>query len=557
MRYLHLVVITIIISQSNCFALDAFPGAAGYGKSTVGGRGGTVYIVDTLSDDPADGVTFREAIEASGPRYITFSVSGLIELDSTLFLTNPYVTIAGETSPGGVMVTGHTFKIASHDIIMRHMRIRVGTKNAATCAVAESLDSLGIYGREWEDIPSYNIIIDHCSIGWGIDETFSITGGVNGITVSSSIIAEGLRGNLGGGLGCDGTNYLHPDGEHSKGLMFSGKYRYDQAGTFYRNFLAHNVDRNPLLYAESLYNSAGAPITNGNTQYVDGANNVAYNADGNLYTTIEGHLLVNWYDNYVKAGYNTDHKWSSSTRTYSDFPRVVYELNFYNKTDGWSAGLGGEEPLLYSYNNIGVGSTGGSDWRVSWYYYSSETNSQLISSDPVTYYLQDTNAWKSTTKFSFPDLTTDAGTADEFTAVYSALPASTMTESLAQEIVEDAGATKPSRDSVDTRLVNDFINTTGAIRDTVIYPDDYPTFAQTSPPTDSDSDGMADSWEVAEFGDLTQTATGDYNSDGYDNIEEYFHSLAGGSYIPPSSGTRHPWSGFGLGAGKALNWISN
>jgi len=114
-------------AQTSAPELPAFPGAEGLGTSTVGGRGGTLYIVDTLSDNPADGVTFREACEATGPRYVAFSISGHIRLKTTITITSPYITIAGQTSPGGVDVSGGMFLITTHDVIVQHMRFRMSS----------------------------------------------------------------------------------------------------------------------------------------------------------------------------------------------------------------------------------------------------------------------------------------------------------------------------------------------------------------------------------------------------------------------------------------------
>lgn len=108
--------------------LPAFPGAVGYGKNSVGGRGGTVHVVTTLADPipPVPG-TLRHALEASsGPRTVVFEVSGYVDLATQISITSPHVTIAGQTSPGGVTVRGSRIKVLASNVIVRGMRFRPG-----------------------------------------------------------------------------------------------------------------------------------------------------------------------------------------------------------------------------------------------------------------------------------------------------------------------------------------------------------------------------------------------------------------------------------------------
>lgn len=112
-------------------ALPAFPGAEGFGSDTIGGRGGQVIHVTTLLDNgdnnsPLSG-SLREAVRTLGPRIVVFDVSGTIYLESQLVIAAPYITIAGQTSPGGIATAGHPIAIWTNDVIMRHMRIRTGS----------------------------------------------------------------------------------------------------------------------------------------------------------------------------------------------------------------------------------------------------------------------------------------------------------------------------------------------------------------------------------------------------------------------------------------------
>lgn len=204
---IFLITILQIFFVKDVYALPAFSGAEGMGAETVGGRGGAVYIVDTLSDNPADGVTFREAVTATGPRYVTFSVSGHIRLTAPLFIRKPYLTIAGQTSSGGVDVSGHMTVIETHDVIITHMRFRMSS-DQCDLVVGNNSGNCETYGDTFRisgstptgDTAAYNVIIDHSSFSWGNDETFDIAGynndGVSGsaydITLSNSLIAQGL-----------------------------------------------------------------------------------------------------------------------------------------------------------------------------------------------------------------------------------------------------------------------------------------------------------------------------------------------------------------------------
>jgi hypothetical protein len=140
--------------------IPAFPGAWGGGMYTAGGRGGKVYVVTSLADSGPG--TLREAAEAGGPRIVVFNVAGIIRLERPLTIRSPYITIAGQTAPGdGVCVAGHSTHIETHDVIMRYMRFRRGSTDVTARDDALSGDSIG------------NIMLDHVSASWGLDETLS------------------------------------------------------------------------------------------------------------------------------------------------------------------------------------------------------------------------------------------------------------------------------------------------------------------------------------------------------------------------------------------------
>lgn len=216
----------------------AYPGAVGWAKETVGGRGGRIIRVTSLAADGPG--TLKAAIDAKGPRIVVFEVAGIIDLQrSSLEIKEPYLTIAGQTAPSpGITIIRGGIDLRGHDVIIRHIRVKTGADGQAKRSGWEA-DSLST-------IAAHNVIIDHCSLTWGIDENMSASGprftGTtleewrNGtsrnITFSYNLAAEGL------------ADSSHPKGEHSKGSLI-----HDNATgiLFYRNVWAHNVERSPLI----------------------------------------------------------------------------------------------------------------------------------------------------------------------------------------------------------------------------------------------------------------------------------------------------------------------
>lgn len=257
----------------------AFPGAEGAGKYAIGGRGGDVYHVTNLNDS-GDG-SLRYGIEnASGPRTIVFDVSGVIQLQSRLVCSKPYITIAGQTAPGiGVMLRDYEFGANSDDGITRFMRFRYGHGDDwdGTSANQNTGNAGGLsanYG-----------IMDHCLLGWGSDETFSTRGAKN-ITFQHSLIGESLNQN-------GHKNYW--DENHSVQHGYAATVGGDVA-SLHHNLLAHNEGRNWSL-------GGGLDATNTFAGRMNIYNNVCYNWGGRA--TDGGAHQVNFVGNYYKKGPST------------------------------------------------------------------------------------------------------------------------------------------------------------------------------------------------------------------------------------------------------------
>jgi pectate lyase len=246
--------------------LPAFPGAQGYGAGTPGGRGGKVYVVTTLEDYlserrdgrkegtlgeamrdgtvpvlpaypdiPAEKVipgSLREAVEASGPRIVVFAVSGTITLKYQLKIRNPYITIAGNTAPGeGVQIRNWGLEIMTHDVVLRHLRLRVGDikgPGKTPRVLGDQTHAL--------DISGLNIVVDHCEFAYANDQTVNIYAQRTpesraAVTFQWNYVYAGL------------TKSTHESGNHSHAFAFGG---WGWA-SFHHNLSAFTLGRNPRL----------------------------------------------------------------------------------------------------------------------------------------------------------------------------------------------------------------------------------------------------------------------------------------------------------------------
>lgn len=244
--------------------IPAFPGAEGGGAYSFGGRGGRVFVVTSLADSGPG--TLREACEQGGARIVVFNVAGIIHLKSPLIIRAPYITIAGQTAPGdGVCIAGESVLVDTHDVVVRFMRFRRGATD-----VTRRDDAIGGNGVG-------NIIFDHVSASWGLDENMSMyrhvydREGKNlklptvNITIQNSIFSEAL------------DTYNHSFGSTLGGLN----------STFMRNLWASNISRSPSI---GMYGDFGF------------VNNVIWNwwnrsADGGDHRS-----EFNFINNYYKPG---------------------------------------------------------------------------------------------------------------------------------------------------------------------------------------------------------------------------------------------------------------
>lgn len=258
----------------------AFPGAEGAGRFAAGGRGGKVLWVTTLADSGPG--SLRAAVESSGPRIVRFKVAGTIRLSSDLVVREARITLDGRSAPqGGIALADHGLVIKADDVIVRHIRSRLGNRGGGQ-GDAISLSS----GRR--------IILDHVSASWSVDETLSVSAnyekepGLFDVTVQWSIISESLR------------NGRHDKGAHGYGSLVRGGR--GSRFSFHHNLWAHHVQRMPRPgnYTPATIDPLGAQIEfRSNVFYNWGGSASGYNADK------DSAALYSFVDNCYIAGPDT------------------------------------------------------------------------------------------------------------------------------------------------------------------------------------------------------------------------------------------------------------
>ena len=456
----------------------AFPGAEGFGRYTTGGRGGAVYRVTTLEDTGEEG-SFRWACEQKGPRTIIFDVAGTIYLKSELRLRNGDVTIAGQSAPGqGICIADYPFQIGASNVIIRYMRFRCGNRHV------DKHEGDGLGGMDLHDV-----IIDHCSVSWSVDECLSVYGSKN-LTVQWCIAAQSM------------VNAGHSKGNHGYGGNWGGS-----GASYHHNLMIHHTSRTPRL---------GPRPSTQTDERMDMRNNVIYNWGGNGCYGGEG-MNVNIVNNYYKPGPATEMRNATIQR------RI--------------AGIGIRTSKYTGHNTANP-----NEWDKMWhvwgkFYVDGNVNSKYddVTRDNWTYgmYNQITNG--SGVDYTYTQETKDTMRIDEpidFVAVttHSA-------EDAFQKVLDYAGCRRLSttRDALDLILVEDAKNGTATYTGSNCDPgfinsqDDcggWPVLTAANAPADLDNDGISDQWE--DFNGLDPTDPTDGNKvgeDGYTNLERYLNSL--------------------------------
>lgn len=460
---LLLMIAQTVTAEEN--KVPAFPGADGFGKYTTGGRGGKVIIVENLNDSGPG--SLREAVETKGPRIVVFNVSGTIHLESPLTISKPDITIAGQSAPGdGICIADNYVKIKADNVIIRFIRSRLG-------------DVHGINDDAMNCIRNKDIIIDHCSLSWSIDETGSFYDNEN-FTLQWCILSESLY------------KSAHAKGQHGYGGIWGG-----MKASFHHNLLAHHTSRNPRFCGARYHQSTA------DKELVDFRNNVIYNWGFNSsYAGESG--KTNMVANYYKPG----------PATKKNVQKRILEA--WKSTDRRGTHDYGK---FYIADNIMSGNdeVSSDNWKgvdIKNYNEQEKINEHLKG-----------NAYDSI----FPLIKVDSPFLHEISYTQPA-------EDAYISVLAHAGVSL-KRDEVDKRIIREVETGTATFGDSygeklgIIDSQNsvggWPILNSSVPPKDSDNDGIPDEWEIKNGLDPQNTndATQYSLSDKYSNIEVYLNQL--------------------------------
>ena len=466
LRVVLLLSLYTLITQS-MLAIPAFPGAEGGGANSTGGRGGSIYEVTNLNDSGAG--SFRYGLEnAAGARTIIFKVGGIIQLNSSISVSNKScITIAGQTAPGGGITIGGEnitqsmlYFTNTNNIIIRYVRFRKGGS-----VVASQVGDCVSIGSG-----CYNIIVDHCSISWSADENMEVWSGNNAsynVTMQWCISSEGKT-------------------PHSCGFLAGSDVNAEGITniSIHHNLFAHNNNRNPELKVKS----------------GDIINNIVYNW-GWWATGLGGGINVDIIGNLYKCGP------SSGGR------REV----LYKPQDGTQATGTAGNPSIYFSGNIGPHNNDPDE--VAW-----NLMLEMTALDTWGYPLVNGVPTLTNAPSACQSLTR-RNTVQQPITINSA----TDLESLmlnaqgvgASRGLDEYGNWVIARDEIDARVINEYFTTGGCLSEEFSFPCLNGCVAY----TDSDHDGMPDAWENLYGLDPANSSdrNADYNGDGYSNLEEFIN----------------------------------
>lgn len=516
---LFVVIVVTIILSVRAFALDlpAFPGAEGWGSKTVGGSGRhlsppntKLFIVKNLNDSGVG--SFRECLDFNGPRTCVFEVGGVIWTTSQIHITKPYLSVFGETAPQpGIIIRGAGLSVETSNVLLRHIKIRAGDDPRATCCKAGSCDAntqktctsdpgsrdgINIYATSG---PISNVVMDHCSITWALDEGASIAPAsydITGVTYSNNIIASGLD------LSIHPEANSSSDPGHSKGTLINGAKKL--VGLSYiRNILAHNADRNIRI---------STPIT------MEFINNVVYNwARGNgVGRTIEMHnsasnihfidLIGNSYipgpDTFCPETMNRVNLCVPLPNG-TDSPDARKKMHYILRPGNGGPSVINVAGRYYLYDNVSPTRVDGQDeWLVA--------DNGFFTSSARTTMLYPANRAAVPQAYSGSVIVMTHAAAVPF-------------------VLANSGArTFTDRDSVDANIIQDIEDGTGRIVNCVA--DDG------TPRCDLNAGGWPN-YPIANRGlSVPANLMADDNSDGYTNLENYVFSFDTG-IVPPGTTT--------------------
>jgi pectate lyase len=436
--------------------IPAFPGAWGGGMFTTGGRGGKVIEVTNLHDSGPG--SLRAAIETPGPRMVVFRVAGIIELKSGLNIVHPDITIAGQSAPGdGICLSHDSLNINTRNVIIRHLRVRRGQPEGG-----QGSDNIG--GN-----PEGQIIVDHCSASWGMDENLSLYRYMKPLSGGGEVKLPAMNVTVQWCISSEALNAKN----HAFGGTWGG-----QDSTFHHNLFACNTGRNPSIGMSGEFDYRNNVIFNWNHRTMDGGDETS---------------LINVINNYYKPGPATNPDMRSTIARIEQ--RNMYSPGRAFEPGNWYPRTEGRPGKWYVAGNIFEGFP------------------------EVT-----ANNWRG---MRGPEELARVNTP------FEGWPVNQQTALEAYEaVLAKAGATLPRRDAVDRRVTESvrtgkMLTTDGIVKDPKEV-GGYPnyTFSPADVPADTDHDGMPDSWEKTHNLNPADATDGpaDADKDGYTNVEEFLNS---------------------------------
>lgn len=458
-------------SSDNTSLASACLWAEGGGRESIGGKGGTIYLVTSLADTlDTDGSilpgTLRYAVMKNEPRIVLFRVAGIIHLTKELTISHPNITILGQSAPGdGVCIADYPVKIEkTNNVILRFLRIRMGD-DKLTAEQADGADALSVNNCK-------NVLIDHCSFSWSTDECVSCYGNEN-FTMQYCFITESLR------------KSKHDKGNHGYGGIWGGKNT-----TFHHNLLAHHDSRNPRFdhdYVEAT-----------NVGPVDFINNVVYNWGGNncyggeCSSKTGNQRQYNFINNYYKPGP------ASGRRTQLLAPTT--KCSYCTDKHGGTVVPG----KFYVTGNI---QTASSDVT--------QDNWSGVNPDESS----EKSLCKSDSRFTFTNCYTGEETADK---AYE-----TVLAKAGCSLKRDAVDTRIAQEVRDGSFT--YIGSKSGTKGIIDTPSDvggWPEYEGT-PEIDSDLDGIPDAWETAHQLDPKRRSDAMLETlvPGYSNLDVYLNNL--------------------------------
>lgn len=484
-----MVVLVLLVLTTKATANDAvttretpaFPGAEGYGMYTTGGRGGTVYHVTTLEDNvnnPTKGM-LRYAVNQVGPRTIVFDVSGTIHLKGSLSVSNDDITIAGQTAPGdGICLADWPFAISANNVIVRYIRVRLGNENVSRADGDGGHEGDGFGGNE-----QANIIIDHCSVSWSIDECLTFYGNRN-TTVQWCLVTNSLN------------EAGHSKGAHGYGGMVGGGRT-----SYHHNLFAHHQSRTPRFCSRDVCPTSKDRPT-------DYRNNVNYNWGKLGCYGAEG-IDINMVNNYYKPGPTTlKHATGYQERFVAPGPATTPSSPFNH----WA-----------HYHLAGNVNTGSSRATQDNFLYGLWAQ---VASTSWGYSVKTKDTINLKVPMPFAYVTTHKA-ADAYERVLDHVGCSLHRDAYDSIMIHDVRTGTASF----TATMSDGSTYPGIINDPndVVYKDGtrgYPVLNGTVAPKDSDGDGIPDKWETANGLNAYKASDGNLvGAEGYTNLERYLNAL--------------------------------